>query len=238
MERPGQATLDGCMGDVEAAADVLRVEIRKRLVQVPDRRADVPGAGVVLVASLKAEIPTGRGDVGEGRVQVGHPLRRIAILRILEKPETHPGDAGRRGRLEHPLAGGVEGHHARGDDRELLGPLPERLDHPRQILLDAGRGDVRGAAFPHRDLDAIPADLRHEVGGGVEREVGEGLREADQRIRPGRGGRGRERPPSDSPGEDAHGRRREKPTTRRKAHEQNPLPSPISQAMPSTSFIE
>ena len=68
VEWPGEASLDGCMGDVEAGADVLRVEVRKRLVQVPDRRAHVPGAGVVLVAGLDAEIAAGRGDVGQGGV--------------------------------------------------------------------------------------------------------------------------------------------------------------------------
>ena len=164
-------------------------DFRKRLLDAPDRRGDVPGhrrgGREVLNDPSPASVVEGRGE--------GKPCERQSDLRV--SCGQHDADA------HGAVAAGRERRAASGAAGRRVGPGPPHHD-PAHPETGAGAGRLRAAGAPRaradagRDRDLVPRDAV----GGRRARIGRGVLHPEPRLRR------RHQGPGD-PGDPARGRR-------------------------------
>src|SRR5688572_16625998 len=109
FDGPGGAAFFGGVGDVEVAAEVLRVEVFDGGPDVPNGCAEIIGAGVVLDAAADADGFVEGGEVAQGRGVFADLIRNSSEVCISPKAAAIMFDAEFGGGAEERFGLGMSG---------------------------------------------------------------------------------------------------------------------------------
>ena len=192
LSGPREAALDGGVADVEAHAAVSGVEVADETEHIPDGRADVVVAGVILKTGLETEVFAGGGEVaqrgGNFFELVGGGAREV-VFPVAEAEAFHAV-------VREGAEGGfgvflVEARDVGGGEVEIEAAAAQGGGEAREIVGDAHWLDLAFGA--DGALDAVPADVGDVGGSLLGVEVLERFGKRDDLTAQSRGGRGRAR---------------------------------------------